>query len=144
MGRRRENMTANLAALATMSRARLRETWAAMERTPPPNLPPALLRRFLAQRLQERRFGALTTLFARELERAARGKPLRWSARREVTLTPGTRLVREWNGQTIAVEVREDGFAWKDRTWRSLSEIAREVTGAHWSGPRFFGTGRRG
>jgi hypothetical protein len=52
--------------------------------------------------------------------------------------------VREWNGQTIAVEVRADGFWWKDQLWRSLSEIAREVTGAHWSGPRFFGLTQRG
>jgi hypothetical protein len=144
MGRRRETIAADLAALTTMSPAQLRETWSAIDRSPPPHLPPALLRRFVAQRLQERRFGALPTLLARELERAARGEPAAASARSAARLTPGTRLVREWNGQTIAVEVREDGFAWKDRTWRSLSEIAREVTGAHWSGPRFFGTTRRG
>ena len=59
-------------------------------------------------------------------------------------LAPGARLVREWNVQTISVEVRADGFWWKERTWRSLSEIAREVTGAHWSGPRFFGLYRGG
>jgi len=144
MGRRRESIDANLAALVTMSPAQLREKWTATERTAPPNLPPALFRRFLAQRLQERRSGALPLLVARELERAARGEPVASSVRWAVSLTPGTRLVREWNGQTIAVEVREDGFAWKDRTWRSLSEIARVVTGAHWSGPRFFGTARRG
>lgn len=144
MGRRSESIATDLAALVTMSPAQLRENWTATERTAPPNLPPALLRRFSAQRLQERRFGGLPTLVARELERAARGEPLASSTRPAVSLTPGTRLVREWNGQTIAVEVREDGFAWKDRTWRSLSEIAREVTGAHWSGPRFFGIARRG
>jgi len=54
-----------------------------------------------------------------------------------ITLSIGTRLIREWNGKTIAVEVVDGGFLWNDRTWRSLSEIAREVTGAHWSGPRF-------
>lgn len=59
--------------------------------------------------------------------------------RPRVELTPGTRLVREWNGQTITVEVLEYGFRYADRTWRSLSEIARHVTDAHWSGPRFFG-----
>ena len=48
-------------------------------------------------------------------------------------------LVRECNGQTITVEVLEEGFAYAGRTWNSLSEIARHVTGAHWSGPRFFG-----
>jgi hypothetical protein len=63
--------------------------------------------------------------------------------RRSVPLTAGARLIREWNGQTIAVEVRPDGFWWQEKAWRSLSEIAREVTGAHWSGPRFFGLNRR-
>jgi hypothetical protein len=51
----------------------------------------------------------------------------------------GTRLVREWNGRTITVEVSDSGFVHAGRSWRSLSEIARHVTGAHWSGPRFFG-----
>lgn len=144
MGRRLATIDSDVAALVTMSPAQLREKWTAIERTSPPNLPPGLFRRFLAQRLQERRFGALPLLVARELGRIARGEPEASSPRRAASLTPGTRLVREWNGQTIAVEVREDGFAWKHRTWRSLSEIAREVTGAHWSGPRFFGTARRG
>jgi hypothetical protein len=64
--------------------------------------------------------------------------------RPRVEMTPGTRLVREWNGQTITVEVLEKGFSFADKTWRSLSEIARHVTGAHWSGPRFFGLTRNG
>ena len=59
-------------------------------------------------------------------------------------LKPGTRLIREWNGKTIAVEVHEAGFLWEGQTYRSLSVIAREVTGAHWSGPRFFGIRPRG
>jgi hypothetical protein len=52
--------------------------------------------------------------------------------------------VREWNGQTITVEFVEDGFAYAEKSWRSLSEIAQHVTGAHWSGPRFFGLTRNG
>jgi len=64
--------------------------------------------------------------------------------RQRIEITPGTRLVSEWNGQTVSVEVRADGFAYADRTWGSLSEIARHVTGAHWSGPRFFGLTRNG
>ncbi len=136
----------DLAALATMSPALLREQWAAMGADNIPNIPSNLLRRMLAQRLQEKRYGKLPLLVARELERAAASasgavpEPLP----SKVTLTPGTRLIREWNGQTIAVEVIEAGFAWNDRTYRSLSEIAREVTGAHWSGPRFFGLRRNG
>lgn len=54
-------------------------------------------------------------------------------------LRPGTRLVREWNGRTHAVDVSEDGFVFDGKTYRSLSAIAKRITGAHWSGPRFFG-----
>ena len=52
---------------------------------------------------------------------------------------PGTRLVREWNGRTHVVDVIEDGFVFDGKTYRSLSAIAKRITGAHWSGPRFFG-----
>jgi hypothetical protein len=130
---------------ATLSPAQLREQWAQVCPGPPPRVPPPLLRRLLAQRLQEKRHGPLPLLVARELERfgtACNAVPE--PARQSVMLTPGTRLIREWNGRTISVEVTEAGFVWEDRTWRSLSEIARAVTGAHWSGPRFFGLTRRG
>ena len=89
--------------------------------------------------LQERRYGALPALVGRELARLASDATGAEPTRSRIELTPGTRLVREWNGRTISVEVLETGFAFEDRTWRSLSEIARHVTGAHWSGPRFFG-----
>lgn len=105
----------------------------------PPSVPSSLLRRLLAQRLQERRHRALPALVTRELTRISAGKRDIGPLRRLVELTPGTMLVRECNGQTITVEVLEEGFAYAGRTWNSLSEIARHVTGAHWSGPRFFG-----
>ena len=136
----------DLAALATMSSALLRECWDAVGSDNAPNAPTGLMRRMLAQRLQEKRHGKLPLLVARELERtaASAGGVLPERLPSNVTLSPGTRLIREWNGQTIAVEVTEAGFVWNDRTYRSLSEIAREVTGAHWSGPRFFGLRRNG
>ncbi len=59
-----------------------------------------------------------------------------------VKLVPGARLVREWNGQTYTVSVIDEGFVYKNRTWTSLSAIAKDITGAHWSGPRFFGMDR--
>jgi hypothetical protein len=99
----------------------------------------------LAQRLQEKRHGTLPLLVARELERVGSvSGPVPEPSRKAVVLAPGTRLIREWNGRTITVEVRERSFSWEERTYRSLSEIARAVTGAHWSGPRFFGLHRRG
>ena len=69
---------------------------------------------------------------------------LRRVSSRQVTLTTGTRLVREWNGRTISVEVVDNHFVWNDAPYRSLSEIARAVTGTRWSGPRFFGIVGRG
>jgi hypothetical protein len=93
----------------------------------------------VAQRLQERRYGALPALVARELARLGQAKPGAEPGRSRIELTPGRRLVREWNGQTVSVEVIQGGFSFGDRTWRSLSEVARHVTGAHRSGPRFFG-----
>ena len=69
---------------------------------------------------------------------------LRRVSSRQVTLRAGTRLVREWNGRTISVEVVDDHFVWNDAPYRSLSEIARAVTGTRWSGPRFFGIAGRG
>jgi hypothetical protein len=133
-----------LGALVNCSPAQLQERWRGLEASPPPAVPTTLLRRLLAQRLQERRYGALPTLVARELARMGREKRGSEPVRSRPELTPGTRLVREWNGQTISVEVTEDGFSYGDQTWRSLSEIARHVTGAHWSGPRFFGIASNG
>jgi hypothetical protein len=57
-------------------------------------------------------------------------------------LKPGVTLVREWHGRTHTVLVREDGFEYQDQRCASLTQIARQITGAHWSGPRFFGLQR--
>lgn len=136
----------DLAALATLSTAQLRERWAANGSDSAPNVPTGLMRRLLAQRLQERRHGKLPLMVVRELERMGFSTSIAApeQAASRISLTPGSRLIREWTGQTIAVEVTNDGFTCNDRTYRSLSEIAREVTGAHWSGPRFFGLRRNG
>jgi hypothetical protein len=56
-----------------------------------------------------------------------------------VPLKAGTRLVREWQGRTHTVDVTPSGYAWKGELYRSLSAVARKITGAQWSGPRFFG-----
>ena len=62
---------------------------------------------------------------------------------RPISLKAGTRLVREWRGVTYTVLVHADGFDWNGRRYRSLTIVAREITGAHWSGPRFFGLRNR-
>ncbi len=136
-------LSKRLTALATLSLAQLRGEWSAVGDDEPPAVPADLLRRLLAQRLQEKRFGGLPVAVERELTRIAAGAEGA-SFRPAAVLRPGARLVREWQGRNIVVDVGDDGFAWEGRTYRSLSSIAREVTGAHWSGPRFFGTRARG
>ena len=81
--------------------------------------------------------GGLTPAQRQSLRRLASGKD-------DLQLKPGTRLVRQWQGRTISVLVEQDGFVWQDRTYRSLSAIARAVTGTAWSGPRFFGINANG
>jgi Protein of unknown function (DUF2924) len=141
---KQKRLDAELARLETLVPAGLRQAWLDLEGSAAPNLGAALLRRLLAQRLQERRLGGLLAVITRELERVAAGPATAGGSPPRVSLTPGARLIREWNGRTIAVEVTEDGFLWEGLVRRSLSEIAREVTGAHWSGPRFFGLRRNG
>src|SRR5687768_4465186 len=93
-----------LAALAQMPPAQLRERWGALEGSPAPLLADRLLRRLLAQRLQERRLGGLPVLVRRELLRIADGEQVEAPVRPRPRLTIGTRLVREWNGRTVTVE----------------------------------------
>ena len=122
-----------LIALATMSSAEVGAEWERAHRAPSPRITPDLLRLGIAYRLQERSLGGLSRAAAGALRKRA-GQP-----RRRDGVRLGTQLVRSWNGRTVTVLVEDDGFLWEDRRYRSLSAIAREVTGAAWSGPRFFG-----
>ncbi|PLK26693.1 DUF2924 domain-containing protein [Novosphingobium sp. TH158] len=133
-----------LAAIEAMPAPDLPAAWQAAGAGAVPSLPAGLLRRLLAQHLQEKRLGRLPAVVSRELERIAAGERAAPVIQRAPVLSQGTRLIREWNGRTISVEVLEEGFLYEGQTWRSLSEIARAVTGAHWSGPRFFGLRRNG
>ena len=76
--------------------------------------------------------GGLSPSYSQTLRRLAASKE-------SMTLRSGMHLVRQWNGRTISVSVEEDGYIWEERPYRSLSAVAREVTGTSWSGPRFFG-----
>lgn len=126
-----------LADLDSMDRAALIVAWTEVFGTSVPrHLSQAFLRRFLATELQARARGGVSKRSLARLETLS-GKIQ--AARMRGGLRPGTRLLREWNGVTHVVDVTEDGFEWRGATWRSLSAIAREITGAHWSGPRFFG-----
>jgi hypothetical protein len=90
----------------------------------------------IAYDIQVRAFGGLSARTIRALRAAARA-----DSRPALNGLPGcgTRLVREWNGVLHEVEVLEDGYLWRGKRHRSLSAIARAITGTKWSGPRFFG-----
>jgi hypothetical protein len=130
-----------LSTLATMSPAQLRAAWRETFRQPPPDMSPELMARAIAWRLQERRHGGLPGSVTRELAKAADRlrKTGEVTTANDISLKPGTRLVRSWHGRTINVLVTEDGFEFDGRRYRSLTHISSEVTGTHWSGPRFFG-----
>lgn len=135
-----------LVELMTMPPAQLRSAWRDTYRFPAPDIGPDLLRRGIANRLQERMHGKLPNTTKREIERLRKrvertGKAGHMHA---ISLKTGTRLVRSWNGKSYHVLVCDDGFEFEERHYASLSHIAREITGAHWSGPRFFGLKKRG
>lgn len=102
-------------------------------RAPPKHLSPQFMRRALLWELQERILGGVSPKTERTLIQIASGKAL------PTPVKPGSHLVREWNGRTYQVEVVEGGYVMDGKRWRSLSAIAKHITGAQWSGPRFFG-----
>ena len=134
-----------LAVLAGLSLGDLRLEWRRLFRADPPRLSRDIIIRAIAYRLQE----------------IAHGGPSKVTQRRLMTLTaefetggtiatpprpkikPGSRLVREWHGRTHTVCVTDDGFEFQGKTYRSLTKVARDITGAQWSGPRFFGLTKR-
>ena len=135
-----------LAGLAAMSPARLRAEWRRLNRrqTLPQGLTASQLARAIAWRLQEKAFGGLPPARLRELDRLA--GQLEANGDIDVagrgSLKPGSRLVRHWHGTVHAVTVLDDGFEFEERHYTSLTRIARQITGAAWSGPRFFGLKR--
>ena len=136
-----EEVEAELDALESLSHAELKARWNGLYDVPcPPHMSRKFLLRAVAYRIQENAFGGLRKATRRRLEKVAAdvaaGKPIQKPGPR---IKPGTRLLREWQGVLHEVTVREDGIEYRDRTWPSLSAVAREITGARWSGPRFFG-----
>jgi Protein of unknown function (DUF2924) len=140
------DITKTLVRLSELTIFELRGEWRRLHRMPPPmRLSRDLLTRGIIYKLQERAYGGLSKAAARTLEQAAAGPPGRGAAKpvQPISLRPGTRLVREWSGVTHMVLVHTDGIEWRGQRYRSLSVVAREITGARWSGRRFFGLRRR-
>ena len=127
--------------LRSLGLEELRHEWRRLHHGDPPRLSRDLLILALSYRLQEIEHGGLGRSTRRKLETMA--KALRTTGRvgpaPSLRLKSGARLVREWAGRAHAVTVTEDGFEYCGTNYSSLTEIARTITGAHWSGPRFFG-----
>jgi hypothetical protein len=142
MNRSSIGIAAKVARLSTLTIFELRGEWRRLYRTPPPmRLSRDLLMRGITYKLQERSLDGLSNSIICKLQRVNTGS-LYGDPRKSappISLKAGTRLVREWRGVTHSVLVHADGFEWNGKRHRSLTIIAREITGAHWSGPRFFG-----
>jgi hypothetical protein len=120
----------------------LRDRWRGMFRTEPPAaFGPDLLRRSIAQKLQEDAYGRLSPTVQRELNRLVAALAKAPTARLEVPrrVKAGAVLVRDWKGKSHRVTVLDKGYAFEERMYTNLSEIARQITGTRWNGPRFFG-----
>jgi len=138
----KSDLSVHLHALAGMEATDLCGEWRRLYRChPPQRIRRDLLELAVAWKLQEAVLGGLSSSSKRRIAELVGTIETKGdlAKARAVTPRPGVRLVREWRGETHDVLVLEDGFQWRDRTWRSLSQIAREITGTRWSGPRFFG-----
>ena len=140
-----EKMKNEIARLGALDNAGLRLAWRNIfAKSAPTHLPKHLLVRIISYRLQANAYGDLDRKVAHTLDRRVRQAAV---ANDQVTaekrpfriLKPGTVLTRESGGELHRVIVLENGYAWNEATYRSLSEVAHAITGTRWNGPRFFG-----
>ncbi len=133
---------AELDQLPTTPIAEVRKRYRELFRTEPPKaFGPDLPRRSIANRIQEKAYGGLNASARRLLDQLVKATMAKPNGRIELPrrIKPGSELVRTWKGKTYRVMVMADGFAFDGETFTSLSEIASEITGTNWNGPRFFG-----
>ncbi|PVZ47975.1 DUF2924 domain-containing protein [Thalassobacter stenotrophicus] len=138
---------ARLTALKSMSVNDLKAEWQALFNAPAPNNSRTFLESRLAYRIQELTYGGpdkqtrrLLDLLADEVEGTLTRKAQIADPRNPVV---GTKLIREWDGTAHTVTVLKDGFEWDGRRYKSLSAVARAITGTRWNGYRFFGLRER-
>lgn len=129
-------LAAELAALPDLTAEQLRGRWLRLNGGPVPQLRAGMLRMALAWELQASIYGGLSKLARQRLDQLDTSKLVTTSPE----VRPGMKLVREWNGVLYKVSVDDDGNVhWDGREWKSLSAVARAITGTRWSGPLFFG-----
>lgn len=120
--------------IEALDRAECLDRWkGTFGRPPPKHLSPQFMKRVMIWEMQNRALGGVSARTTRCLRQIAAGKAA------STTAKPGSHLVREWNGRTYQVEVKDGAYVMDGKSWRSLSALAKHITGAHWSGPRFFG-----
>jgi len=135
---------ARLLALKTASMPELKQQWRDLFVAEPPVFNRRYLESRLAYRIQELAYGGLKPETVRRLEQLGEelfgsdGKKRRIRAEASMPIA-GTRLIREWQGVEHLVTVMADGFEWQGRPYKSLSAIARAITGTRWNGWVFFG-----
>ena len=142
----REKLAGEIAALQSSDVTRLKTRWRSLYGgEAPARFSRDLLMRAVAYRMQERAMGGLKPSIRRLFERVAADaharRPLKLML--QATPQPGAILIREWRGVKYKVVVRADGFSFRNQHYRSLSAVARLVTGSRWSGPLFFGLKHR-
>jgi hypothetical protein len=137
----REELAAEILSLPKLDIDKLRERWKAIYgKASSREIGRSFLTRAISYRLQERVYGGLKPSTCRLLARAVEGTATGSSKRPQTRMAQsGTILIREWQGIAHRVTMLDDGVSFNGKRYRSLSEVAREITGSRWSGPRFFG-----
>ncbi len=139
------NLSGTLAELDQMDMRALKALWQDAFHVPPPlNARRDYLQRAMAWHLQAQCLTGLRPATIRHLKKLVNmpSDAVSGTSTPGPHLKPGTRLLREWRGETQLVEVMEDGFLWNEQCFASLSAVATAITGTRWSGPRFFGLGQ--
>ena len=133
-----------LGMLEQLSLHDLQEQWRRYFKCPPPrHASVRFLTLAVAYALQEQASPGLSPSARRDLAAIAKGQTPPTSSA-PLAIKPGTRLLREWHGETHEVVATDRGFVWRGQTFRSLTAVAHAITGAKWNGPRFFGLSKRG
>ena len=136
-------VSAQIAKLPSFTRQQLLDLWLKLYgRAAPPGIRRELMIPFLGYRIQERAYGGLKAATRAQLLRIAHAlenptSTTEWFSKPKIK--PGTRILRQWRGETHEIMVTESGYEYRAASYHSLSEIARKITGTRWSGPAFFG-----
>lgn len=140
-----EDVVGKVAALPALENNELKKLWQELFGEAAPRKKRDYLIPRLAWRIQELAYGGLTDEAQDRINRLVSSKEqIKPSSNRTRRPAVGTKLIREYQGVEHHVTVTRNGFEYQSRTYRSLSHVAREITGTRWSGPLFFGLSRSG